>query len=77
MISLLNPLGFPSSTRGISCINKNSNERLFIEVDASDSGWGSCAYQMVDRWKGEPADEGRGRQGDTRARKVIEWVSKA
>jgi hypothetical protein len=57
--------------------HKNSNERLFIEVDASDSGWGSCAYQMVERWKGVPAGEGRGRQGDTGARKVIEWVSKA
>jgi hypothetical protein len=32
---------------------------------------------MVDRWKGDPADEGRGRQGDTGARKVIEWISKA
>ncbi len=41
--------------------HKNSNERLFIEVDASDSGWGSCVYQMVERWKGDPADEGRGR----------------
>ena len=57
--------------------HKDSKERLFIEVDASDSGWGSCAYQMVERWKGDPADEGRGRQGDTGARKVIEWVSKA
>ncbi len=26
---------------------------------------------MVDRWKGDPADEGRGRQGDIGARKVI------
>jgi hypothetical protein len=32
---------------------------------------------MVDRWKSDPADEGRGRQGDTGARKVIEWISKA
>ena len=32
---------------------------------------------MVERWEGDPADKGRGRQGDTGARKVIEWVSKA
>jgi hypothetical protein len=32
---------------------------------------------MIERWKGDPADEGRGRQGDTGARKVIEWISKA
>jgi hypothetical protein len=35
----------------------NSNERVFIEVDASDSGWGSCANQMVERWQGGPGDE--------------------
>jgi hypothetical protein len=32
---------------------------------------------MVEHWKGDPTDEGRGRQGDTGARKVIEWISKA
>jgi hypothetical protein len=32
---------------------------------------------MIERWKGDPAGEGRGRQGDTGARKVIEWISKA
>jgi hypothetical protein len=24
--------------------NKDKNKRLFIEVDASDIGWGACAY---------------------------------
>ncbi len=57
--------------------HKDCNARLFIEVDASDAGWGACAYQMVEPWTGDPADEGRGRQGDTGARKVIQWTSKA
>ncbi len=26
--------------------HKNPDEMLFIEVDASDVGWGACAYQM-------------------------------
>ncbi len=30
--------------------HKNCRERLFIEVDASDAGWGACAYQMVHQW---------------------------
>ena len=51
--------------------------RLFIEVDASDAGWGACAYQMVHPWTGHPDVEGRGRQGDTGPRKVIQWTSKA
>jgi hypothetical protein len=51
--------------------------RLFIEVDASDAGWGACAYQMVHPWTGHPEEEGRGRQGDTGPRKVIQWTSKA
>ncbi len=45
--------------------HKNCRERLFIEVDASDAGWGACAYQMVHPWLGHPDEEGRGRQGDT------------
>jgi hypothetical protein len=51
--------------------------RLSIEVDASDAGWGACAYQMVHPWTGHPDEEGRGRQGDTGSRKVIQWTSKA
>ena len=57
--------------------HKDCTARLFIEVDASDAGWGACAYQMVEPWTGGPAEEGRGRQGDTGARKVILWTSKA
>jgi hypothetical protein len=57
--------------------HKDCTARLFIEVHASDAGWGACAYQMVEPWTGDPADEGRGRQGDTGARKVIQWTSKA
>ena len=38
--------------------NKDPTQRLFIEVDASDAGWGACAYQMVEPWKGAPEDEG-------------------
>jgi hypothetical protein len=49
--------------------HKDCTARLFIEVDASDAGWGACAYQMVEPWTGDPAEEGRGRQGDTGARK--------
>jgi hypothetical protein len=37
----------------------------------------ACAYQMVHPWLGHPDEEGRGRQGDTGPRKVIQWTSKA
>jgi hypothetical protein len=57
--------------------HKDNRERLFREVDASDAGWEACAYQMVRPWKGHPDEEGRGRQGDTRPRKAIQWTSKA
>jgi hypothetical protein len=57
--------------------HKDCTKRLFIEVDASDAGWGACAYQMVSPWTGDPEEEGRGRQGDTSARMVIQWTSKA
>jgi hypothetical protein len=51
--------------------HKNCCMRLFIKVDASDAGWGACAYQMVYPWTGHTDEEGRGRQGDTGTRKVI------
>jgi hypothetical protein len=57
--------------------HKNCRMRFFIEVDASDAGWGACAYQMVHPWMGHPDEEGRGRQGGTGPRKVIQWTSKA
>ena len=41
--------------------HKDCRSRLFIEVDASDAGWGACAYQMVHSWTGPPDEEGRGR----------------
>ena len=53
------------------------NERLFIEVDASDQGWGACLYQMKEKWEGLASDEGRLRVGDTGPRKVIQWISKS
>ena len=49
--------------------------RLFIEMDASDAGWGACVYQMMHPWTGHPDEEDRGRQGDTGARKVIQWMT--
>ena len=50
---------------------------LFIEVDASDVGWGACAYQMRVPFEGDPKDEARMRVGDTGPRDIIQWVSKA
>jgi hypothetical protein len=52
--------------------NKDKNKRLFIEVDASDVGWGACAYQLVEIWKGNPEDEGKARVNDRGIRLVIE-----
>ena len=57
--------------------HKNPDEMLFIEVDASDVGWGACAYQMYKRWEGDPNDEARGRINDMGQRKIIEWISKS
>jgi hypothetical protein len=51
--------------------NKDKNKRLFIEVDASDVGWGACAYQLVEIWKGNPEDEGRARVNDRGIRLVV------
>ena len=56
--------------------HKDKLKRLFIEVDASDVGWGACAYQMKEPWTGDPAEEGRMRIGDTGERLVIQWISK-
>jgi hypothetical protein len=57
--------------------HKNSDEMLFIEVDASDVGWGACAYQMDQPWNGDPSEQARGRVNDTGKRKIIEWISKS
>jgi hypothetical protein len=57
--------------------HKNPEEMLFIEVDASDVGWGVCAYQMVLVWTGDPDDQARARINDTGKIKIIEWISKS
>jgi hypothetical protein len=46
--------------------HKNPNEMLFIEVDASDVGWGACAYQMDLPWAGDPLEQARGRVNERR-----------
>ncbi len=48
----------------------DSAMRLVIEDDVGDAEQGACAHQMVQPWMDDPEDEGRGRQGDTSARKV-------
>lgn len=57
--------------------HKDPTKKLFLEVDASDVGWGGCAYQMREAFKGDPADEARVRISDNGPRNVIQWVSKA
>jgi hypothetical protein len=57
--------------------HKDALRCLFLEVDASDVGWGACAYQMVKAFLGEPSEKGRMRIGDTGPRQIIQWISKA
>ncbi len=57
--------------------HKDATRRLFLEVDASDVGWGACAYQMLKAFLGDLSEEGRMRIGDTGPRQIIQWVSKA
>ena len=57
--------------------HKDATRRLFLEVDASDVGWGACAYQMLEAYIGDQKDEGRMRIGDTGPRQIIQWISKA
>jgi transposase InsO family protein len=57
--------------------HKDPSKRLFIEVDASDAGWGACVYQMEDDWEGDPSLEGRGRQETMGKRMVLQWISKS
>ncbi len=56
---------------------KDPSKIFYIEVDASDVGWGACAYQMRNSFEGDPKDEARMRVGDTGPRDIIQWVSKA
>ena len=55
--------------------NKDPSKRLFLEVDASDVGWGCCAYQYATAPTTD--DEGQERLLDKSKRRVIEWISKA
>jgi hypothetical protein len=57
--------------------HKDATRRLFLEVDASDVGWGACAYQMLKVYIGDQMDEGRMRIGDTGPMQIIQWISKA
>ncbi len=57
--------------------HKNPLKMLFLEVDASNVGWGACAYQMREPFKGDPKDEGKSRISDNGPRNVIQWVNKA
>jgi hypothetical protein len=57
--------------------HKDALKRLFLEVDASDVGWGGCAYQMPGDYKGDPSEEGRMRISNTEPRLIIQWISKA
>jgi transposase InsO family protein len=62
--------------------NKLGSKRLFIEVDASQQGWGACAYQYAgeapaDVGEEEGEDEGRFRLLNKDPKRVIQWISKA
>ena len=59
--------------------NKDPNKRLFIETDASDLGWGACAYQFENQIPPGTEDEGQYRlQNDMdKPKRIIEWLSKA
>jgi hypothetical protein len=57
--------------------HKDPSKMLFLKVDASDVGWGGCAYQMRIPFVGEPKDEVRLRAADTGPRNIIQWASKA
>jgi hypothetical protein len=46
-------------------------------VDASDVGWGACAYQMDLPWTDDTLEQARGRVNDVGKRKIIEWISKS
>ena len=50
--------------------NKDPNKRLFLEVDASDVGWGCCAFQFATPHVTD--DEGTERLLDKSKRRVIE-----
>jgi hypothetical protein len=51
--------------------NKLSSKRLFVEVDASQQGWGACAYQYAEEPPPECEDEGRVRLLNKTHKRVI------
>ena len=55
--------------------NKDPAKHLFLEVDASDVGWGCCAFQFATPYTTDNEDQER--LTDTSKRRVIEWISKA
>jgi hypothetical protein len=59
--------------------NKLASKRLFIEVDASQQGWGACAYQYAAEPPRtcEDEDEGQYRLLNKSPKRVIQWISKA
>ena len=57
--------------------NKLSSKRLFIEVDASQQGWGACAYQYAESLPSGCEDEERFRPLNKAPKRVIHWISKA
>jgi len=57
--------------------NKDSNKRLYIEVDACNEGWGACAYQYAEPKPPDVEDEGRYMLMSKLPKRVVEWVSKA
>ena len=57
--------------------NKDSNKRLFIEVDACNDGWGCCVYQYATDPPDDVEDEGRYRLHSKEPKRVVAWVSKA
>ncbi len=57
--------------------NKVHTKRLFIETDASDLGWGACAYQFADDVDAEDEGQYRLKHDMDKPKRVIEWISKA
>ena len=57
--------------------NKVHTKRLFIETDASDLGWGACAYQFENDVDAEDEGQYRLKHDMDKPKRVIEWISKA
>jgi hypothetical protein len=55
--------------------NKVSSKRLFIEVDSSQEGWGTCVCQHAGVSPHEVGGEGRYRLLGKHPKRVITWIS--